>query len=131
MIGEPGLSVIIARIAAVIYLAAAAGALFSRSYYRRLIEDFYRNAAVVYLAGFMAVVLGSLVVVHHNLWVTDWRVLITILGWLALIKGVLLIVFPGFVQGYSRPFLGERGLMWFPPTAAFLGLLFGYFGFLH
>lgn len=131
MAGEPGLSVIIARIAAVIYLAAAAGALFSRSYYRRLIEDFYRNAAVVYLAGFMAVVLGSLVVVHHNLWVRDWRVLITILGWLALIKGVLLIVFPGFVQGYSRPFLGERGLMWLPPAAAVLGLLFGYFGFLN
>lgn len=131
MTGEPGLSVIIARIAAVIYLAAAAGALFSRSYYRRLIEDFYRNAAVVYLAGFMAVVLGSLVVVHHNLWVRDWRVLITILGWLALIKGVLLIVFPGFVQGYSRPFLGERGLMWFSPAAAVLGLLFGYFGFLN
>lgn len=131
MAGEPGLSVIIARIAAVIYLAAAAGALFSRSYYRRLIEDFYRNAAVIYLAGFMAVVLGSLIVIHHNLWVKDWRVLITILGWLALIKGVLLIVFPGFVQGYSRPFLGERGLMWFPPAAVFLGLLFGYFGFLY
>ncbi|VBB44426.1 membrane hypothetical protein [uncultured Desulfatiglans sp.] len=131
MQGETGLSVVIARIASIIYLAAAAGALFSRSHYRRLIEDFYRNAALVYLAGFMAVVLGFLMVSSHNLWVKDWRVLITILGWLALIKGVLLISFPGFVQGYSRPFFGERGLMWLPLAAVPLGLLFGYFGFLY
>ncbi|WP_153306243.1 hypothetical protein [Desulfatiglans anilini] len=131
MQGESELSVVIARMASIIYLAAAAGALFSRSYYRRLIADFYRNAAVIYLAGFMAVVLGSLVVSHHNLWVKDWRVLITLLGWLALIKGVLLIAFPGFVEGYSRPFLGERGLMWLPLAAVPLGLLFGYFGFLY
>jgi hypothetical protein len=125
------LSILIARITSVIYLSAALGAVFSRDHYRRLLDDLFKNAALTYLMGFTAVILGSVLVNYHNTWRKDWTVLVTILGWLALMKGVLIIAFPRFVQGYSKPIFEGKGLQFFPYVAAFVGLVFGYFGFVH
>lgn len=123
------LSILIAKITSVLYLSAALGAVFSRDYYRKLLDDLFKNAALTYLMGFIAVILGFLIVNFHNTWNKDWTVLITILGWLAMLKGVLIIACPRFVQGYSKPIFEGRGLRLFPFIAAFVGLLFGYFGF--
>ena len=122
-------SILIAKIIAVVYLSAALGGFFSRDYYRRLAEDIYKNAALTYMMGFMVVILGFLIVHHHNLWVQDWRVLITVIGWIALVKGVAIIAFPQFIQRLSKPFLTEKGQRIIPYVTLSLGLLFGYFGF--
>ena len=125
------LSILIAKIASVVYLSAAVGAVFSGDHYRRVLDDLFKNAALTYFMGFTVVILGFLIVDYHNIWVKDWTVLITIIGWLALIKGVLIIAFPRFVQSYSKPIFAGKGLQFFPYVAAVLGLLFGYFGFVH
>ena len=125
------LSILIAKIASVVYLSAALGAIFSANYYRRLVDDMFSNAALTYFMGFTTVIIGFLIVNYHNTWVRDWTVLITIIGWLALIKGVLIIAFPTFAQSYSERVFKGRGLKTFPYVAILLGLLFGYFGFVH
>jgi uncharacterized membrane protein HdeD (DUF308 family) len=123
------LSTLIAKIAAVIYLSVSLGRFFSRDYYRRLSDDMYKNAALTYMMGFMAVIVGFLILHNQNLWGRSWTVLITIMGWLALIKGVLIIVFPNFIQRLSKPFLTARALKIIPYVTLSIGLLFGYFGF--
>ena len=125
------LSILIARIIAVIYLSASLGGFFSRDYYRRLSEDVYKNAGLTYMIGFLTVIVGFLVVHYHNLWGKDWTVLITIMGWLALIKGVLIIVFPRFIQRLSQSFSTDRALKIYPYVTLLIGLLFGYFGFVR
>lgn len=122
-------STMIAKIIAVVYLSAAMGGFFSRDYYRRVADDMYKNAALTYAMGFMTVVLGFLIVHIHNLWVRDWRVLITVVGWAALIKGVAIIAVPQFMKRLSEPFLTEKGQRIIPYVTLSLGLLFGYFGF--
>jgi hypothetical protein len=46
----------------------------------------------------LALLAGLIIVNAHNLWVPDWRVLITALGWLAIFRGVMNLVFPALVQ---------------------------------
>jgi vacuolar-type H+-ATPase subunit I/STV1 len=125
------LSILIAKIASVIYLSAALGAVLNRDHYQRVLDDLFENAALTYFMGFTTVVLGFLMVNYHNIWVKDWTVLVTSVGWAALIKGILLIVVPKFVQSYSRLIFEAKGQKLFPYTATFLGLLFGYFGFVY
>jgi hypothetical protein len=125
------LSILIAKIASVVYLSAALGAIFSANYYHRLVDDMFNNAALTYFMGFTTVIIGFVIVNYHNTWVKDWTVLITIIGWLALIKGVLIIACPKFVQSYSERLFKGRGLRIFPYVAISSGLLFGYFGFVH
>jgi len=123
------LSRLVAKIISVIYLSAGVGAIFSADHYRRLLDDMFKNAALTYLMGLTAAILGLLLVNYHNIWATHWTVLITIIGWLALIKGVIIIAFPKFVHRFSKPILEGRGFLLFPYIAIFMGLLFGYLGF--
>jgi hypothetical protein len=58
---------------------------------KRLIVE---NRAFGLSYGYASLFLGLASVLLHNYWVANWHVLITIFGWLALIKGVLVIAWP-------------------------------------
>ncbi|PIU96728.1 MAG: hypothetical protein COS62_06910 [Zetaproteobacteria bacterium CG03_land_8_20_14_0_80_59_51] len=125
------ISILIAQIAAVMYLAVSLGAFLNRDYFRKIIEDFYGNAGLTYIGGFMALVTGALIVHFHNHWVSDWTLLVTLLGWLALIKGVLIIIMPEQIHRSSRGLMTNSGIKVFPFVTLLLGLLFAYFGFMQ
>lgn len=46
------------------------------------------------LGGLYALLVGLVIVVLHNLWVADLRVVVTILGWLAVASGVVMLLAP-------------------------------------
>jgi hypothetical protein len=123
------ISILIARIACVVYLSAAVGGFVRADFYKRIVDDMFANSALTYMTGFTAVVLGSLIVYLHNLWVGDWRLLITVIGWAALIKGVAIMALPGFVGRISAPIVAGMGGRLFPAVAFIIGILFGWFGF--
>jgi uncharacterized membrane protein HdeD (DUF308 family) len=123
------LSKLIARMASVIYLSSSLGAFFSADYYRKIADDLFSNSALIYLTGFITVIIGFLIVTYHNRWAKSWTVLITILGWLAMVKGIFLIAFPQFVHALSERMLTDSTARIFPYGALCLGLLFAYFGF--
>ncbi len=123
------LSKLIAKIASIIYLSASVAAFFGPDHYRKIADDLFSNAGLTYLAGFITVIIGLLIVTYHNRWTKNWTVLITILGWLALVKGISLIAFPQFVEGLSERMFTDFGSRIFPYAALCVGLLFAYFGF--
>jgi uncharacterized membrane protein HdeD (DUF308 family) len=123
------LSKLIARMASVIYLSASLGAFFSPDYYRKIADDLFSNSALIYVTGFITVLIGLLIVTYHNRWAKSWVVLITILGWLAMVKGICLIAFPQFVHTLSERMLTDSGAKIFPYATLCLGLFFAYFGF--
>ena len=45
-------------------------------------DEFLRSRALIYLSGVLIHDGGLAIVLTHNVWVADWRVLITLLGWL-------------------------------------------------
>lgn len=60
--------------------------------------------------GYITMLLGLVTVVAHNVWVWDWPVVITILGWSTLIKGVLKVGFPGHINKQAQMFKGAAYL---------------------
>jgi hypothetical protein len=55
--------------------------------------------------------------------------LITLIGWLSLVKGVFLIIFPKFILHLTELILTDRCLKIVPYLTLVWGLLFAYFGF--
>ncbi len=45
---------------------------------------------------------GVLMVMGHNLWVGDWRVIVTIVGWAVLIESIFLILVPQILGMYAN-----------------------------
>lgn len=124
-------SILLARMLSVVYVSAALGTIFSANHYRRLPDDLFSNAGLTYLTGFMTVVIGGLVVHYHNTWTKSWPVLITVIGWGALLKGVAIVVAPEVVHRASTALLAGWAATVFPYVAICVGLFFGYFGFVR
>ena len=75
---------------------------------------------------------GLAIVLTHNLWTADWRVLVTLFGWLNVIGGALRLFAPSYLIQTVRAMLRRPQ---FPMIAAAiwvaLGLVFCLFGYLR
>lgn len=55
-------------------------------------------APVVYLSGTLRFVAGLSIVRVHNRWTGGWPVLVTLMGWLAILGGLIRMIAPVFAQ---------------------------------
>lgn len=51
-------------------------------------------APVIYLNGTLLFIAGLSIIVKHNFWVLNWKVLITLLGYCAILLGLMRMLFP-------------------------------------
>ena len=124
-------SLLIAKIIGFIYLSFGVGILLNGQYYRKEIPKLLENTTYLIFGGFLAIIFGVLIIENHNYWVKNWTVLITIIGWVALIKGILLLAFPTVISSFKSFFTFPKI---YPVLGIFIfifGLLFTYFGYFN
>jgi hypothetical protein len=63
---------------------------------------------VFYLSGLLSLLAGLAIVNLHNMWRADWRVIITVMGWLMTIGGIIRIVLPQFAVAVGSTIYGGR-----------------------
>ena len=124
------LSVLIAKIASIMFLSIGVGAIFNRNLYRKIIDDTFKNAGIIGLFGFLSLIFGFLIINYHNIWVKDWTVMITVIGWIGLFKGIFLLAFPNALKKTCDPIFRGKISKIMPFLVTILGLILGYFGFL-
>jgi len=60
-----------------------------------------RSPVLIYLAG-TATLLGGLAILNaHRAWTADWRAIVTVLGWIFIIAGIVRIVLPTLATSFS------------------------------
>jgi uncharacterized protein YjeT (DUF2065 family) len=118
------------QIFSIIYLAVGVGILINPGFYKKMFENFIENAAVLYLGGITALVVGYLIIAFHNTWTMDLSVIITIFGWLALIKGILILIRPKIMVALSKAMVKKESHLKIEAIAIIiLGLAFSFLGF--
>lgn len=122
-------SILIAKIIGIIYLSFGLGILINTKLYQKLLEQLLIDPSIRILGGFMAIIIGILILEYHNVWEANWTVVISIIGWVALIKGVLLLTFPKFITIAKPLFDNEKKLRFLAIFVAVFGLIFAYLGF--
>src|SRR5262249_231425 len=66
------------------------------------------NQSATLILGMFALVAGLAIVNTHNVWGSGWRAVITILGWLSVVRGALLLFFPNKMYGIGEAILASR-----------------------
>ena len=88
------------------------------------------NSPALLLLGFLDFAAGLAIVLTHNVWVADWRVIITLLGWLLLVRGVVRTLVPDQVRLYGMKLMRNRnavtGVL---AVVLVLGLVLSYHGY--
>ena len=123
-------SLFIAKIFGLLYLVVGAGLILNRKVFQQIMDDFCKNAALILYGGIFSLVIGLVIVLTHNVWVTGWPVIITIIGWIAIIKGVWLIIFPNTVSAFMQAYQKNENLLIAQSVGALIfGIVLTFFGF--
>lgn len=91
-------SIFLARVIGLVSVVSTTASLLRYRESVALEVEASRSPALVQLSGFAFLVLGALLVVSHSVWTPDWRLVITIVGWLVLLKGAGRMLVPGAVS---------------------------------
>jgi hypothetical protein len=125
-------SVFLARLIGPVMLVVGLAVFANQRAFRDMAEEFLASRALLFLSGLLIMPMGLAIVLTHNVWTADWRVLVTLFGWLNAIGGAVRLVAPETVMRTGRAMLRRP---YFTPIAAaiwvVLGLLFCLFGFLR
>ncbi|MBX9773511.1 MAG: hypothetical protein K2Y71_03770 [Xanthobacteraceae bacterium] len=123
-------SIFLAKLIGPLLLAVGIGIFVNGAVYRMLADEFLRSRALIYLSGVLTMTAGLAIVLTHNVWRADWPVIITILGWLALIGGAVRIIAPQGTERIGRRVLKHKhgltigGIVWVAVGAILC--VFGY-----
>jgi len=75
-------------------VAAGISGLVSHGRWQRWMMDFGPESALTYVTGVVAFAIGVAIVIAHNIWSSPLAVIVTLVGWAAMIEGLILIAFP-------------------------------------
>ncbi|MGC9598952.1 MAG: hypothetical protein ABSE18_01040 [Minisyncoccia bacterium] len=89
-------------------------------------EESVQNKGILWLWGFLAVLIGAVIVVLNNMWTSGLPLLVTIIGWMALIKGAFIFFFPDASVSLYRKFNKGGVLVFCGVVALILGLVLLY-----
>ncbi len=124
------ISVFLAKVLGIILILIPLSMWFDRSNVRE-VGKAMKSREYLLISGMFCLLLGSVMVASHNLWVSDWRVILTLIGWLSLAKGVFLLSAPGpsakIITLIAKNDLVVKGYLL---TTFILGLYLSRIGFL-
>ncbi|KTD67676.1 MULTISPECIES: hypothetical protein [Legionella] len=94
------------------------------------VQALLKDAPLILVLGFWTFILGLLMVVSHNVWQWSWRLLITIISWLILLKGASMIFYPHYIDQATVLFVQNESIAY--SAIGFdliIGIILCYLGF--
>jgi hypothetical protein len=84
----------LARLWGIAALVIALGALTAPKRMGAAMADFERSPGLLFLAAILALGIGLIQVMFHNLWTDPTAIIVSLIGWLAIVKGIVLMAIP-------------------------------------
>ncbi len=108
-------------------IAIAIAMLLNLGSFPAMVEEVAREPALIFLSGILLFVAGLAILRIHNVWSGGWPVLVTVLGWLAVLGGLARMLFPIRLASLAAQIGQSRGLI--AGGAVVLLLLGGFLSF--
>jgi hypothetical protein len=87
-------SLFLAKVLGFYFLIAGVALLTQYKEWQAMITDFVKNKHAKFVSGAIILFLGLVMAVAHNIWSSDWRAVITLIAWLAVMKGIMYLLVP-------------------------------------
>ena len=125
-------SIFLARLIGPAMLLAGIGILINQKHYRTMATQLVKSLPLFYIISVIGVVAGTAVVLFHNLWVMDWRVLITLLAWANLLRGAFSLIAPDAATDFAaRALRNPNTVLISSLIGCVIGAILVYFGYLQ
>lgn len=122
------LSFFLAKLMGLLMLIVGLAATANKELIPKIVKEISKNYALLIFSGFILTLFGLIIILSHNVWTSDWRMLITIMGWLILLKGLFRLFAPDDVA----KFISKMNDFWFATArliCVIIGIYLIYIGF--
>lgn len=118
------------QVIGLVYLAIGLGMLVNARFYETMLKRMIEDEVALFITGLAVLVIGYFLVAYHNIWVGGSTIIITVFGWMALLKGLMLVIIPEQsinLYKYIRITKGQMSL--YGIIVLILGAICLYFGY--
>jgi hypothetical protein len=93
----------LAKAVGLFFLIVSAAMLCHQAWWKKTLLEVAHNGATMAISAAVWLALGLLVVLTHNVWSSDWHVVVTLFGWLMVFQGVGRLFYPeSFARGLKN-----------------------------
>lgn len=121
-------SIILAKIFGTYLIVLTLAMLINPRGFRQNIRDLTASPGALTVAGVITLLLGIFLVVIHNNWVANWTVIITLIAWLTLLKGLMRFLIPSWTRHVTGWLSNNTAYFTVAMINLALGIALIYFG---
>lgn len=125
------LTITLAQYMGPVLIATGLGIFFSRNYYTKVYRDLEKETLAVFMSGITILTAGIAIVVHHNKWDSLLAGIITLIGWLSILKGLVLIIKPQVADNLGEKVANSKLFGLIAVLATVLGVYVTYMAYFY
>lgn len=123
MLAELGLTNALAIALGLYMLAAGVGGVLDRARWDAILNNLAEQPALSFIAGIVTFSLGVVIVLFHNDWSGLLAGIVSLVGWLAVLEGLVLIAYPGPLFDFAKKLMAPSLMNAFMSLTFALGAL--------
>jgi hypothetical protein len=120
------LSIFLGKIIGFYLVIVSASMLIQYKHYAKMIHEFFSKKGHMCLAGILKIIVGLLIVLSHNIWEESWVTFITVIGWIILLSGIYILLFPQKAAECTKSMEKSNGFLWMHGICLAIGLYLLY-----
>ena len=110
-------------------LAAGIAGLTGRADWRAMTDEFVRSPSLSFVTGFMVFAIGGVMIMNHHHWTDLLAILVSAVGWIALVEGILMMIASKPLLIFFRPLIGsQRAVSLFAALVGIILIVLGLTG---
>ncbi|MFA6119171.1 MAG: hypothetical protein WCT85_01300 [Parachlamydiales bacterium] len=126
------LSIYLAQLIGLVFFIIGIAFIFKPADFQILAREAVKSYPIIIVVSSLRLIVGLAIILAHNLWVADWRVLITILGWMSLIMAIAGLYFlKDFSKIISKILSHKNAYVWIGTILSIIGAYLAYNGFYY
>jgi len=91
-------AILIARLIGPLFAALGLGLLLNATFYAAAVGQGAHSPVLIAIAGMATLVAGTAILNAYRAWTADWRVLVTVIGWIFIIAGLIRLILPTLAE---------------------------------
>lgn len=104
-------------------IAGGLSGLISRDRWRGILDEFMARPGLTYMAGVFVFVMGVAIILAHNIWTDPLAIVVSLIGWVAAIEGLVLIAYPDPLLKWAVSFVRPGAIVAFAVFTIVFGVV--------
>ena len=102
-----GVSIFLAKLLGLYFLIFSVLFLFRKRQIEAAAKDMMASKGTLAVSGEISLIFGLAIIIDHSIWEYSWRGLITLIGYLLVLKAILRFAFPNIVKKMGSKMLSK------------------------